>query len=113
MDPAFYKEHNPFKKAPKSNTQLKVSVLLMLLGAFAFFIMGTGARAAMNQRSAVSEARSSLMPLRSAPMVANPKPTVANVSIAAKPPLLPSRPHNESRPNVRQQATRGDGQVHT
>jgi hypothetical protein len=60
-DPGYYVKNNPFRKEPKPSTQLKVTVcLLLLLGIFAFWIMGRGTSHAVKQRSTVSEVQPAL-----------------------------------------------------
>ena len=69
MDPSYYVKNNPFKKEPRPNAQLKLTVgLLLLLGLFAFWVMGRGTAHAMDQRNFMSEAVHTLMPLDSVPV---------------------------------------------
>mmetsp|Transcript_37099 Transcript_37099/g.83981 ORF Transcript_37099/g.83981 Transcript_37099/m.83981 type:complete len:99 (-) Transcript_37099:439-735(-) len=69
MDATYYINNNPFKKPPRSNTQLKWSIgVLFLLGAFAFWVMDHGPRAYEAQLNSMSEPKRQLVPLQAAPV---------------------------------------------
>jgi len=67
MEPAFYIKNNPFKKQPREDARLKWSVgILLLLGAFTFWVMDHGTQEANLQNRL--EDKKELKPLVTAPM---------------------------------------------